>query len=29
MDLVPPYFFTLDRGGDPKRMLEAYFKQAK
>ena len=29
MDLVPPYFFTLDRGGDPKRMLEAYFKPAR
>jgi hypothetical protein len=29
MDLVPPYFFTLDRWTNPKSMLEAYFKPAK
>lgn len=29
MDLVPPYFFTLDRGGDPKAMVEAYYRPRK
>ena len=29
MDLVPPYFFTLDRWTDPKSMTEAYFKPRK